>query len=54
MTFVTAAGGTHDQTAFVVFGIFVLLAIVLALFVVRFAVKLNRERNAGPGPRSRP
>jgi LPXTG-motif cell wall-anchored protein len=48
-----AATGTHDHTAFVVFGIFVLLAIVLAIFVVRFAVKLNRERQAGTTPRPR-
>lgn len=51
MTVMTAAAGTHYPALFVVvFGFFVLLSVVLAVFVVRFAVKLNRERTAG-GPR---
>jgi heme/copper-type cytochrome/quinol oxidase subunit 2 len=46
-----AVSGAHDPTLFVVvFGIFLLLSAVLAVFVVRFAVKLNRERSPG-GPR---
>jgi hypothetical protein len=53
VTALLAAAATHDRAGFVVFGIFVLLAIVLALFVVRFAVKLNRDRGAGSKP-SRP
>ena len=45
---------THDPVAFVVvFGIFVLLSLVLAFFVVRFALKLQRERNAGGTPRAK-
>ena len=52
MTAVTAVAGAHDPTAFfVVFGIFLLLLIALAFFVVRFALKLQRERNAGNAPR---
>jgi len=48
MTALAAVTRAHDPAAFfVVFGIFVLLSVVLAFFVVRFAIRLNRERDAG-------
>lgn len=54
MTALAAASGAHDPAAFFIgFGIFVLLSVVLAFFVVRFSVKLNRERTAGLGRRPR-
>jgi hypothetical protein len=54
MTVLTSVAGTHDPASFfVVFGIFVLLSVVLVFFVVRFALKLSRERAAGAGRRPR-
>jgi hypothetical protein len=54
MKALTAVAGTHDPASFfVVFGIFVVLSLVLVFFVVRFAVKLNRERASGGRDRPR-
>jgi hypothetical protein len=40
----TAATGTHNHAFIAVFGFFLLLSVTLAFFIVRFAVKLSRDR----------
>lgn len=47
---VMAATGTHDHAFIAVFGFFLLLSLTLAFFIVRFAVKLSRDR-PGRAPR---